>query len=71
MKLVDDAVNEKYKAGRNDSISGNELIVRDVLMAYLLRILNTDKAFAPFTVHKPGGLFQLSSCQFILNGSHD
>lgn len=50
LKLIDDAVNEKYKAGRNDSISGNELIVRDVLMAYLLRVLKTDKAFAPFTV---------------------
>jgi hypothetical protein len=50
LKLVDDAVNEKYKAGRNDSISGNELIVRDVLMAYLLRVLKTDKALAPFTV---------------------
>jgi hypothetical protein len=50
VKLVDEAVNEKFKAGRNDSISGNELIVRDVLMAYLLRILNADKTFAPFTV---------------------
>ena len=50
LKLIDDAVNEKYKSGRNDAISGNELIVRDVLMAYLLRVLNTDKAFAPFTV---------------------
>jgi hypothetical protein len=50
LKLVDDALNEKLKAGRNDSISGNELIVRDVLMAYLIRVLNTDKATAPFTV---------------------
>jgi hypothetical protein len=48
--LVDDAVNEKYKSGRNDSIGGNELIVRDVLMAYLLRVLQSDKSFAPFTV---------------------
>jgi CRISPR/Cas system-associated exonuclease Cas4 (RecB family) len=50
LKLIDDSVNEKYKAGRTDSISGNELIVRDVLMAYLLRVLNTDKAFAPIMV---------------------
>lgn len=50
LKLVDDAVNEKFKSGRNDSIGGNELIVRDVLMAYLLRVLHSDKAFAPFTV---------------------
>jgi hypothetical protein len=48
--LVDDAVNEKFKAGRNDQVSGNELIVRDVLMSYLIRVLDTDKALAPFTV---------------------
>ena len=28
---VNDAVNDKFKAGRNDTVSGNELIVRDVL----------------------------------------
>jgi len=50
LRLIDDSVNEKYKAGRTDSISGNELIVRDVLMAYLLRVLNADKTFAPITV---------------------
>ena len=49
-KIVNEAVNEKYKAGRNDEVSGNELIVRDVLMAYLIRILNTDKAIAPFVI---------------------
>jgi hypothetical protein len=40
-------VNEKYKSGRDDSISGSELIVRDVLMTYLYRILNADKNLAP------------------------
>jgi len=48
--IVNDAVNQKYKAGRNDTISGNELIVRDVLTAYLIRIINTDKSLAPFSV---------------------
>jgi hypothetical protein len=49
-RLVDDAVNEKFKAGRNDPVSGNELIVRDVLISYLSRVLNTDKALVPFTI---------------------
>jgi hypothetical protein len=39
-----------FKAGRNDSVSGNELIVRDVLMTYLIRILNADKKIVPLTV---------------------
>ena len=47
---VNDAVNEKFKDGRNGSISGNELIVRDVLMTYLIRILNADKKIAPITI---------------------
>ena len=48
--IINKAVNEKFKAGRNDSVSGNELIVRDVLMAYLIRILNTDRLLAPFNL---------------------
>jgi hypothetical protein len=48
--LVADAINEKFRAGRNDSVTGNELIVRDVLLSYLARILNTDIALVPFTV---------------------
>ena len=49
-EIINKAVNEKYKDGRNDPVSGNELIVRDVLMAYLIRILNTDRALAPFSI---------------------
>jgi len=48
--LVNNAVNDKHKDGRDDDITGSELIVRDVLIAYLLRILNTDREIAPFTV---------------------
>jgi hypothetical protein len=48
--IINEAVNEKFRAGRNDSASGNELIVRDVLMTYLLRVLYTDKALTPFFV---------------------
>jgi hypothetical protein len=49
-EIVNEAVNEMFKAGRNDSVSGNELIVRDVLMTYLIRILNADKKIVPLTV---------------------
>ncbi|MGC1391416.1 MAG: PD-(D/E)XK nuclease family protein [Bacteroidales bacterium] len=47
---VNEAVNVKFKAGRNDSVSGNELIVRDVLMSYLNRILDADRRLAPLIV---------------------
>jgi hypothetical protein len=47
---VNDAVNEQYKSGRHESETGNELIVRDVLMSYVTRILNYDKTVAPFTI---------------------
>ncbi len=49
-KIINEAVNEKYKDGRDDLVSGNELIVREVLMNYLIRILNTDKALASLTI---------------------
>jgi CRISPR/Cas system-associated exonuclease Cas4 (RecB family) len=49
-KVINEAINEKFKDGRDGLISGNELIVRDVLMAYLIRILHTDKTLAPLTI---------------------
>ncbi|MEI6049986.1 MAG: PD-(D/E)XK nuclease family protein, partial [Bacteroidota bacterium] len=48
--ITNAAINNKFKNGRDGLISGNELIVRDVLMAYLLRILHTDKNIAPLTI---------------------
>jgi hypothetical protein len=47
---VNDAVNEKFKAGRDDTMSGNELIVRDVLREFLIRIIKTDTGIAPFRI---------------------
>jgi hypothetical protein len=67
-RLVDNAVNEKFKAGRNDPVRGNELIVRDVLMSYLVRVINADKELAPFTVLYLEESFSFS-LPFILNGS--
>jgi hypothetical protein len=49
-RIVDEAVNEKYRAGRNDTINGDELIVRDVLLTYLLRILQSDASLAPLVI---------------------
>jgi hypothetical protein len=49
-RVTNEAINEKFNNGKDSLISGNELIVRDVLMAYLIRILHTDKTLAPFTI---------------------
>jgi hypothetical protein len=67
-RIVNETVNQKFKAGRNDSISGNELIVREVLLAYLKRILNADKALAPFVVLNLEDTFSFL-LPFISNGS--
>jgi hypothetical protein len=67
-KIVNEAVNEEFKAGRDDSVSGNELIVRDVLMAYVIRILNADKAIMPLTILNLENKFEFS-LPFIRNGS--
>ena len=67
-KFVNEAVNEEFKAGRDDSVSGNELIVRDVLMAYVIRILNTDKAITPFTILDLENKLEFG-LPFIRNGS--
>ncbi|HNW57329.1 MAG TPA: PD-(D/E)XK nuclease family protein [Bacteroidales bacterium] len=49
-KSIDEAIREKLNHGIDNTVSGNELIIRDVLKEYLLRILNFDKSVAPFTV---------------------
>jgi CRISPR/Cas system-associated exonuclease Cas4 (RecB family) len=48
--LTDDAVNIKFRESSNGMINGNELIVREVLMAYLRRVLNTDKLLVPLEI---------------------
>ncbi|MCX6325180.1 MAG: PD-(D/E)XK nuclease family protein [Bacteroidia bacterium] len=49
-RVINEAINEKLKNGKDGFISGNVLIVRDVLMAYLIRILHTDRTLAPLTI---------------------
>lgn len=54
MVLLQNAINETISAEFNNSsdgfINGNELIVRDVLLAYLKKILIADAGLAPFTL---------------------
>ena len=49
-RVIGKAISEKFKGGRDGSVGGNELIIREVLMAYLLRILHMDKNLAPITI---------------------
>ena len=49
-EVINEAVTAKFKDGRAGFISGNELIVREVLMAYLIRILKADKALGEFRI---------------------
>ena len=48
--FIDTVFREKYNQSANSLIGGNELIVRDVMMTYLVRILNADKTYTPFTI---------------------
>ena len=59
-RVTNNAINEKLNNGKDGIISGNELIVREVLMAYLNRILVTDKKLAPFTILELENSFSFS-----------
>jgi hypothetical protein len=65
---INKGVNDKYKAGRHDSASGNELIIGEVLMAYLKKILNSDKTITPFSILKLEDSFAFEM-PFMLNGT--
>jgi CRISPR/Cas system-associated exonuclease Cas4 (RecB family) len=44
------AVNETFSSEPERVIEGNEFIIRDVLLAYVIKILKNDKSFAPFKI---------------------
>lgn len=44
------SVSEKFSGESNRIVEGNEYIIRDVLLAYVLKILRNDKSFAPFKI---------------------
>ncbi len=48
--LIDKTINENYNREMERSLSDNELIVRDILLMYLIKILRADKTVAPFTI---------------------
>jgi hypothetical protein len=48
--IINGAIIEKFRDEKDGVISGNELIVRDVLLEYIVRILRIDKTIAPFTI---------------------
>jgi hypothetical protein len=44
------AISQKFRDVSEAIVSGNELIVREVLLEYIARILRSDKTLAPFTI---------------------
>lgn len=50
LRVTNEAISEKFNNGKDSIVSGNEMIVRDVLMAYLTKILSADKFLSPFTI---------------------
>jgi hypothetical protein len=49
-RIASDAIYSKINNGGNSVMGGNEYIVREVLLAYVTRILNADKKLTPFTL---------------------
>jgi len=50
LDIIDLAINETYNSDMPRSQSGNEIIIRDILLIYFLKILNADRTIAPFTI---------------------
>lgn len=50
LNIIDQAINETYNSDMLRPLSGNDIIIRDILFIYLIKILTTDKTLAPFTI---------------------
>lgn len=50
LNIIDQTINENYNSDILRPLSGNDIIIRDILHFYLQKILNTDKAIAPFKI---------------------
>ena len=48
--IIKATIAEKFGGDTDRSIEGKEYIIRDVLMAYVLKILSTDKSLGPFKI---------------------
>jgi CRISPR/Cas system-associated exonuclease Cas4 (RecB family) len=49
-RTIINSIGEKFGGEAEMAVEGNELIIRDVLLAYVLKILRTDKSLAPFSI---------------------
>ena len=49
-KVINDVITSEFNDGGDGFVNGNELIVRDVLLAYVKKILLADKNIAPVTL---------------------
>ena len=50
LNIIDQSINENYGSDLLRPLSGSDIIIRDILFVYLLKILNTDKALTPFEI---------------------
>jgi len=50
LSSVEHAINESYSLDLVAPLSGNNIIVRDILFTYLLKILKTDRHLSPLTI---------------------
>jgi CRISPR/Cas system-associated exonuclease Cas4 (RecB family) len=57
--IVIEVINEKFSGEAGRIIGGNELIIRDILIAYVLKILGADKTLAPFEILHLESVFSL------------
>jgi ATP-dependent helicase/DNAse subunit B len=49
-KVIIDTISEKFSGEAERKVEGTEYIIRDVLLAYVLKILRNDKALSPFKI---------------------
>ena len=50
LNIIDQTINENYGSDLLRPLSGSDIIIRDILFIYLVKILNTDKAITPFAI---------------------
>jgi len=50
LNIIDQVINGYYSSDILRPMSGNDIIIRDILLIYFLRILQTDKILTPFTI---------------------
>lgn len=48
--IIDKSFKEEFNSGVNWPMDGNELIMRDILQIYLIRVLKADRSVSPFTI---------------------